>query len=164
MAVTDLGTISTETVSGSNAVFTLVTTPNQLQVILANGGVHTITAIYAPGNGFNGSTGTLGGGLIVTPAPLTITATTNTKTYDSTTTAAAIPTVSGLVGSDAVTGLAESYNAPYDKGNAGSGKTLSVSQSLSATLTGLDNPLALAFDVSGNLYVANTLRRQQAAR
>ena len=59
----------------------------------------------------------------ITPAPLIITAVTNTKTYDSTTTAAATPTVSGLQGSDAVTGLAESYS----DANAGTGKTLSVS-------------------------------------
>src|SRR5581483_7079097 len=57
------------------------------------------------------------------PKALTITATTNTKTYDGTTNAAAVPTVSGLVGSDTVTGLAETY----DNKNAGTGKTLTVS-------------------------------------
>ena len=56
-------------------------------------------------------------------APLTVTAVGNTKTYDGTTTAAATPTVSGLVGSDTVTGLAETYDTP----NAGTGKTLTVS-------------------------------------
>ncbi len=65
----DLGLSSTETTSGSNAVFTLVTTPNQLQVLLGNGGLHTITAVYSSGIGFNSSTGTLAGGLKVTPAP-----------------------------------------------------------------------------------------------
>ena len=35
---------------------------------------------------------------LINPAPLTITATTNTKTYDSTTMAAASPSVSGLIG------------------------------------------------------------------
>ena len=75
---------------------TLATAPNQLQVIQANLGIHTIIANYSPGSAFNGSTGTLAGGLQVAPAPLTITATTNTKTYDSTTTATALPTVSGL--------------------------------------------------------------------
>ncbi len=54
---------------------------------------------------------------------LTITAQTNTKTYDATTVAAATPLVSGLQGSDTVTGLAETYaNA-----NVGTSKTLSVS-------------------------------------
>src|SRR5438046_8016037 len=52
-----------------------------------------------------------------------ITAQTNSKTYDSTTCAAAVPVVVGLVGSDTVTGKAETY----DTANAGVGKTLSVS-------------------------------------
>ncbi len=120
---TDLGVIATDTVSGSNAIFTLITTLNQLKVIQANGGVHTITATYSPGANFTGSAGTLAGGLKVTPAPLTITATTNTKTYDSTTVAAATPTVSGLIGNDTATGLTE----VYANANAGSAKTLSVS-------------------------------------
>ncbi len=120
---TELGATATASVFANNAVFTLVTTPSQLQVLLANGGVHTVTAAYAPGNGFNGSTGTLAGGLSVTPAPLTITATASTKVYDSTTNAASLPTASGLVGSDTVTGLAEVYG---DR-NTGSSKTLSVS-------------------------------------
>jgi trimeric autotransporter adhesin len=59
---------------------------------------------------------------VITAAPLTLTAATNTKTYDGTTTAAATPTVAGLQGSDTVTGLAETY----DNKNAGTGKTLSV--------------------------------------
>ncbi len=59
----------------------------------------------------------------ITAAPLTITATANTKIYDGTTSAAAIPTTSGLQSSDTVTGLAETYDTP----NAGTGKTLSVS-------------------------------------
>ncbi len=59
----------------------------------------------------------------ITRAPLTITARTNTKNYDGNTSAAAIPTVSGLQGSDRVTGLAETY----DNNNPGTGKTMSVS-------------------------------------
>ncbi len=59
----------------------------------------------------------------INKAALTITATSNTKTYDATTTAVAAPTVAGLLGGDTVTGLAEVYS---DK-NAGSSKTLSVS-------------------------------------
>jgi filamentous hemagglutinin family protein len=58
----------------------------------------------------------------ITPAALTLTAATNTKTYDASTGAAAAPTVSGLQGSDSVTGLSETY---ADK-NAGTGKTLVV--------------------------------------
>jgi hypothetical protein len=60
---------------------------------------------------------------VINKATLTINAVANTKTYDSTTSAAAVPTTSGLQGSDSVTGLAETY----DTKNAGTGKTLSVS-------------------------------------
>ena len=48
----------------------------------------------------------------ISRAGLTISATTNTKSYDSTTSAAAIPTVFGLMGLDSVTGLAEAYLSP----------------------------------------------------
>jgi hypothetical protein len=58
----------------------------------------------------------------ITPAPLTITATSNTKTFDATASATAIPKVTGLQGNDTVTGLSEAYNNP----SPGSGKTLLV--------------------------------------
>ena len=89
----------------------------------------------------------------ITPAPLTITALTNTKSYDGTITAAASPTVSGLQGSDTLTGLSEVYS----DANAGSGKTLNVvpGYNLVATLTGSVTPNALAIDSSGNLYAVN---------
>jgi len=60
---------------------------------------------------------------VINRAPLTITALTNTKTYDGNVSAAAAPTVSGLVSGDTVKGLAETYSDP----NAATGKTLSVS-------------------------------------
>ncbi len=60
---------------------------------------------------------------VINKAALTITATTNTKGYDSLTSAAAAPTVAGLKGGDTVTGLAEVYS----NANAGASKTLSVS-------------------------------------
>lgn len=59
----------------------------------------------------------------ITPAALTIAATTNTKTYDGNVSAAATPTVTGLVGGDTATGVVQTY---ADR-NAGTGKTLSVS-------------------------------------
>lgn len=58
----------------------------------------------------------------ITKAPLTITATTNTKTYDGGLTASANPTVGGIQTGDTVTGLVETY----DNKNAGTGKTLAV--------------------------------------
>jgi hypothetical protein len=59
---------------------------------------------------------------VINNAPLTITAATNTKGYDGTTTALATPTTSGLIGGDTVTGLVETY----DTKNVGTGKTLSI--------------------------------------
>jgi hypothetical protein len=60
---------------------------------------------------------------VINQAVLTITAAANTKIYDGSTSASAIPTISGLQGSDSVSGLAETY----DTKNVGTGKTLSVS-------------------------------------
>ena len=60
---------------------------------------------------------------VIQKASLTITAITNTKTYDAQTSAATTPTLSGLVGADTVTGLAEAYAST----SAAVGKTLSIS-------------------------------------
>ncbi len=114
----DLGVVASETVLGSNAIFTLVTTPNQLQVLTSS---HTISAIYSPGAGFRGSVGKLLN-FSVDPALLTIAAAPNTKAFDGDTSAAAIPTVTGLFGSDTVVNLAE----VYDTAAVGAGKTLTV--------------------------------------
>ncbi len=138
----DLGVISTNTISGTNAVFQLVTTPNELQVIQASGGVHNIFANYLPSSNFNASFATLSGGLTVNPAPLTIAATPSTKVYDSTTAATAVPTVSGFIGNDSVTGLSEIY---ADK-NAGSSKVLSV------------NAYTIKDGNSGNNYSVTTVQ------
>jgi hypothetical protein len=59
---------------------------------------------------------------VITPAPLTITAAFNLKTYDGTVSALALPAVSGLKGSDTVTNLTETYATA----TAGTGKTLNV--------------------------------------
>ncbi|MHB8107950.1 MAG: beta strand repeat-containing protein, partial [Candidatus Cryosericum sp.] len=59
----------------------------------------------------------------ISKAPLTITAATNTKTYDGGLTADSKPTVAGIQSGDTVTGLAENY---ADR-NAATSKTLNVS-------------------------------------
>jgi YDG domain len=63
----------------------------------------------------------------ITRAPLTLTATANTKVYDSKTTAAALPVASGLIGSDSISGLSETYSSA----NTGTGKVLNVSSAYS---------------------------------
>jgi hypothetical protein len=62
------------------------------------------------------------GSLSVAPTPLTVTAVTNTKSFDGNVQAQAVPVVSGLKGADAVTNLSEAYV----DANPGTGKTLSV--------------------------------------
>ncbi len=59
---------------------------------------------------------------VITPAALVITAVSNTKVYDGTTSAAAMPMVWGLQGSDTVSDLSETYDTP----NAGTGKRLAI--------------------------------------
>ena len=75
-------------------------------------------------NGYSISDGNEGGNYAVTldtaqgtitPAPLTLAATSETKVYDGTTTATATPTVSGLVEGDSVSNLFE----VFDNKNAG---------------------------------------------
>ncbi|HEY2758681.1 MAG TPA: YDG domain-containing protein, partial [Pseudolabrys sp.] len=73
------------------------------------------------------STTSVTGSGTITPAMLTVTALGNTKTYDGTNSAAMMPTVLGLQGSnDSVTGLSETYATP----GVGTGKTLNVASYL----------------------------------
>ena len=79
------------------------------------------------GNGGNNYTYTfvpVSTGVIV-PAPLTITATSDTKVYDSTTTSSKTPTYGTLFGADSVTGLIQAFVSKDVLGAGGS--TLMVS-------------------------------------
>jgi hypothetical protein len=64
----------------------------------------------------NGSNG------VITRAALTLAAVGSSKTYDGTTGSAALPSATGLQGTDAVAGLVQTF----DNRNVGSGKTLTV--------------------------------------
>ncbi|MGA9777360.1 MAG: MBG domain-containing protein, partial [Verrucomicrobiia bacterium] len=122
-----LGNLS-QTYTGSAKTATATTTPSGLAVTFTyNGsataptsaGSYTVVGTINDANYQGSTTGTL----VINPAPLTITATANTKTYDGNTSAAAIPTATGLQGFDTVANLAETY----DTQNAGTGKSLNVS-------------------------------------
>ncbi len=115
----NLGAGVLQSSNGGTSVWTYVTSPGQSQV---TGGAAVTRAVYTPTALFFGSSGTLPGGETTLPATLTLIAMTNTKAYDGTTSAAATPTVSGLLGSDTVTNLTEAYTSA----NAGTSKTLSV--------------------------------------
>ena len=100
----------------------------------------TPTGLYSVQQGYDITL--VSGTLTVNQASLTITAQTNTKTYDGTTSAAVTPTYTGLQTGDTLTGLTETY----DTKNAGTGKTLSVSSGY--TLTDGN---------SGNNYIVSTV-------
>ncbi len=68
-----------------------------------------------------------GGTLNVSPAALTVTATTNTKVYDGTTSAAAIPAITG---GTLATGDTANFTETYDTKNVGTGKTLTATGSV----------------------------------
>ena len=61
----------------------------------------------------------------VTPAPLTLSASTDTKVYDRTTASSRIPTVTGLLGSDTLTGLTQAF---ADRNVLGAGASTLVVQ------------------------------------
>jgi hypothetical protein len=87
-----------------------------LEIASASNGNAVVYGYQLSATGANGNIGT------ITKAPLTITAQTNTKTYDGNTSAAATPTYAGLQGGDTLTGLSETY----DTADPGTGKTLTV--------------------------------------
>jgi hypothetical protein len=91
-----------------------VTTVISINDIAANNG--TLLSNYTLPTSASGNIGT------ITPASLTLRALTNTKNFDGKNDALAIPTASGLIGSDTVTGLVEAYSDV----NPGTRKTLSV--------------------------------------
>ena len=132
------GTLGADTVTGLAEVYTDINAGTAKTLNVArytvndgNGGMNYLVSTSANATG------------LMNRASLTITATTNTKTYDSTTTAAAIPVVSGLMGADSVSGIAEAY------------RVVNTAIPAVTTLTGLKSPFSLAVDAAGNLYAAN---------
>ena len=85
----------------------------------------TITASYTPGTGFLGSSGTTSE--IVTALPITVTAAANTKIYDGTTSATALPTISS---GTLVAGDTAAFTESYSTSTVGTGMTLTASGSV----------------------------------
>ena len=117
---TDLGAGTALSGSGTSATSTF-------SIATLSTATQSISAVYEPTGVFETSTGAVSQS--VNPAVLTITAVTNTKPYDGTTSAAANPTYqvadeppNTLYGSDTLTNLTETYDNP----NVGTGKALSV--------------------------------------
>lgn len=112
-----------------------------------NGNNYTVTLKTAPGT--------------INPAPLTIAAQPNTKTYDTTNSAAATPIVTGLQGTDTVTGLVETYNTPnvgmnlvltvtpgytVNDGNSGNNYTITTT----TNNTGVINPAQVTANITAS--------------
>ena len=106
----------------------------------------------------------------ITPYLLTVFASPNTKTFDGTTSADAIPVASGLYGTDSVTGLTESYasvnvlgasksvltvNAGYtiDDGNGGRDYTI-TKKSIAGTIT--PAPITISAAANWKVYDGTT--------
>src|SRR6185503_12391314 len=68
---------------------------------------------------------------VINQRPITVTAATNTKTYDGNTTAAATPTVSSSYSPAIAGGDTADFSESYDNRNVGSGKTLTPAGTVS---------------------------------
>ncbi|MBI1761329.1 MAG: hypothetical protein HYR56_07835 [Acidobacteria bacterium] len=124
---TTAATIATRTLSGvvgSDAVSYVGGTATFADKHAGNGKTVTATGLSLSGGDAGNYTvnSTAATTANITKRGLTITALTNTKIYDGTISAAAIPTYSGLQTGDSVTGLSETYDTKH----VGTGKTLSV--------------------------------------
>ena len=121
-------TVTAVGLQGSDTVTGLTESFGSKNVMGANGSTLSVNSGYAvnDGNGGNNyvvSTNTATG--TITPAALTLSAVTDSKTYDGTTSATGTTVgINGLQGSDTVTGLTESFDSKNVMGINGS--TLSV--------------------------------------
>jgi hypothetical protein len=84
----------------------------------------------------------------ITARPLTVTAQTNTKTYDGGTTASASPTITS---GSLATGDTANFTESYDNKNVGTGKTLTPSGSVSDGNTGNNYAITFATNTSGSI-------------
>ncbi|MDB6008325.1 MAG: hypothetical protein JWL65_575, partial [Gammaproteobacteria bacterium] len=116
------GLKGSDTVTGTSESFA------SKNVLGANGSALVVNSGYVVNDGNSGHNYTVvthNGSGTITPAPLTLSTVTDTKTYDGATAApGAAVGVSGLLGSDTITNLAESFNSKNVAGTNGS--TLSV--------------------------------------
>src|SRR4029079_19758112 len=86
---------------------------------------------------------------VISQRAITVTAVTNTKTYDGTTSAAATPTISPA--GSIQTGDTANFSESYDNRDAGSGKTLIPAGSVSDGNSGLNYAVTFVDDTTGVL-------------
>jgi hypothetical protein len=127
-AIPDGETVELEDASNGNAFVATGTLENGSATIVVSGlnaGSHNLFAYY-DGDNSNAAAPSTIVTQVVNKRQLFLKAVTNTKGYDGTTSAQAMPVVVGLQGSDTVTGLSESYADP----TLGSGQSLIPSGSV----------------------------------
>jgi hypothetical protein len=117
-------TFTTGTMVGSDAVGSVTQSTSSTGV--AQGGVtYSVTpsaAVLSTGNADNYSFSYVGSTNTVGRAGLTLTAVSSSKIYDGTITSTGTPVVTGLLGTDTISGVSQAYN----DGAVGTGKTLAV--------------------------------------
>jgi len=104
---------TTSTVYGTDTVTGLSQAFGSKDVLGAGSSTIAVTGyVVNDGNGGNDYTVTTSTATgTITPAPLTISATSDTKVYDGTTNSTALPTTSTLYGTDTVTGLSQAFGS-----------------------------------------------------
>ena len=132
-----VGTVADKNV-GNNKIVTLGS------LFLGDGSNGGLASNYT----FSGGTQTAN----ITQAPLTVTATTNTKGYDRTTSAAATPTITGLVGDDTAT-----LSEVYDSKIAGTGKTLTPAAVISDGNSGNNYSVTYVNNTTGVIQPGQTV-------
>ncbi len=139
----DLGNGTFGSSTGNASVWTFLTAAKTFNVTTGD----VIKATYTPGSGFLGSDSGASNNVtqIVTAQPITVTAATNTKGYDGTTTAAAAPTITGTV----VSGDTPNFTESYDTKNAGTGKTLTATGVVNDGNGGNNYAVTFVADTSG---------------
>jgi hypothetical protein len=153
--VTYTGSAQAATVAGSVTGNANNVKYNGSGTVPANAATYTITADFTPTDttNYNSLTTASAGNFTINKAALTITAATNSKTYDRTTTATAIPGLSGLQGTDMVTGLAEAYTDL----TAGTNKTLTVTAYTVSDGNGGNNYTVMTVNDTTGVITAKTL-------
>jgi uncharacterized membrane protein len=146
---TSLTSNGPDTFSGCTPALTgtgVVTCDGSVTATHVGSGTHDISGHYtaAPANHSNSDTAA-SSALTVNKQAITVTAQTNTKTYDGTTTAAAVPTVNpALLGADT-----PNFVEVYDTRNAGTAKTLTPSGTVNDGDGGNDYSYTFVNDTTG---------------
>ncbi len=109
--IPDGETVNLEDAGNGNAVVATGTLLNNMATIVVtnlSAGTHSLFAAYS-GDASNGPGQSIAVSQTVAKRALLLEAVTNTKGYDATTSAAALPVVVGLQGTDTISGLTETY-------------------------------------------------------